>query len=175
MWLALPKNAAPTQPAPAHRAAAAELPPSVAHLPPAEAVVLLGNWNYDRKRWPEAIDRYVEAIRLGADNPDVRTDLGNAFRFSNQPQKALAQYAIAQQQNPQHQNSLFNTAGLHAEVLHNQARAAELWREFLRRFPDSPAAAQVRQFLAMKAPEPERQKRALEEWLVKESSHPAAR
>ena len=62
--------------------------------------------------------------------------------------KALEQYQIAQRQNPRHENSLFNTAGLYGEVLRDPAKAAETWREYLRRFPDAAGAARARQFLA---------------------------
>ncbi len=67
-------------------------PPDVSQLTPADAARTLANWNYDRKNWPHAIEHYQEAIARGADNPDVRTDLGNCFRFVGQPQKALEQY-----------------------------------------------------------------------------------
>jgi tetratricopeptide (TPR) repeat protein len=123
-------------------------PPDVSQLAPAEAARVLGNWNYDRHDWAHAIDHYQEAIAEGADNPDVRTDLGNCFRFIGQPQKALEQYQIAQTEDPMHQNSLFNEAGLYAEVLHDNQRALALAREFLRRFPQSDRAAAARQLIS---------------------------
>jgi tetratricopeptide (TPR) repeat protein len=103
-------------------------------MSPADAARTLADWNYDRQNWPHAIDHYQEAIAKGADNPDVRTDLGNCFRFIGQPQKALEQYKIAQRQNPMHENSLFNQAGLFAEVLHDNEQALTVAREFLTRF-----------------------------------------
>lgn len=135
---------APNDPTPA----LAEAPPDVAYLPPAQAAMLLGNWHYDRQRWPQAIEQYEAAIRLGLDNPDLRTDLGNCFRFLGQTQKALEQYRIAQRQNPQHENSLFNTAGLYGEVLHDPIKATETWREYLRRFPNGTGIVRARQSLA---------------------------
>jgi TPR repeat len=69
--------------------------PAVSALAPGDATVGLGNFAYDQQRWSEAIRQYRQAIADGADNPDVRTDLGNAFRFSGQPQQALDQYTIA--------------------------------------------------------------------------------
>ena len=122
-------------------------PPDVSQLAPAEAAWTLANWNYDRQNWPEAIAQYQEAIARGADNPDVRTDLGNCFRFFGQPRKALEQYETAQKENPQHENSLFNQAGLFAELLHDNARAESIAREFLARFPQSPKAEAARQLI----------------------------
>ena len=123
-------------------------PPDVSGMPPAEAAKTLADWNYDRQNWPHAIEHYQEAIAKGADNPDVRTDLGNCFRFSGQPQKALEQYKIAQIQNPMHENSLFNQAGLFAEVLHDDQQALAIAHEFLNRFPNSTRAEAARQLIA---------------------------
>jgi hypothetical protein len=132
-----------SQPAPA---AAAE-PPDVSQLAPAEAARTLGNWNYDRQNWTHAIEHYEQAIAAGADNPDVRTDLGNCFRFLLQGQKAVEQYEIAQKENPRHENSLLNQMSLFAEVLHDKERAAAVAREFLARFPQSPRAESARQLV----------------------------
>jgi Tfp pilus assembly protein PilF len=123
-------------------------PPDVSQLAPAEAQRILGNWNYDRHDWARAIEHYQEAITDGADNPDVRTDLGNCFRFIGEPQKALEQYQIAQSEDPMHENSLFNQAGLYAEVLHDDQRALATAREFLKRFPQSDRAAAATQLIS---------------------------
>jgi hypothetical protein len=123
-------------------------PPDVSQLAPADAAKILGDWNYDRHNWAHAIDHYQEAITHGADNPDVRTDLGNCFRFIDEPRKALEQYQIAQTENPMHENSLFNQAGLYAEVLHDDQRALATAREFLKRFPQSDRAAAARQLIS---------------------------
>src|SRR6266853_2492383 len=98
--------------------------------------------------WAHAIEHYQEAIADGADNPDVRTDLGNCFRFINEPRRALEQYQIAQTENPMHENSLFNQAGLYAEVLHDDQRALATAREFLKRFPQSDHAAAAGQLIS---------------------------
>jgi tetratricopeptide (TPR) repeat protein len=122
-------------------------PPDVSQLTPAEAARIVANWNYDQRDWAHAIEHYQEAITRGADNPDVRTDFGNCFRFLGQPQKALEQYEIAQKENPQHENSLFNEISLFAEVLHDDARAKSAAQEFVARFPQSPRAESVRQLI----------------------------
>jgi tetratricopeptide (TPR) repeat protein len=122
--------------------------PDFSGLAPGDAAVGLGNLAYDRHRWSEAIRQYQQAIADGADNPDVRTDLGNALRFSGQPQQALDQYTIAQKLNPQHENSLFNEISLFTEVLNEPARAIPLCEEFMHRFPSSNKSPAVQQQLA---------------------------
>jgi tetratricopeptide (TPR) repeat protein len=123
-------------------------PPDVSQLAPADAARTLGDWNYDRRNWAHAIEHYQEAIAAGADSPDVRTDLGKCFRFTGEPRKALEQYQIAQTANPMHENSLFNQAGLYAEVLHDDQRALATAREFLKRFPQSDHAAAAVQLIS---------------------------
>ena len=127
-------------------AAAAE-PPDVSQLAPADAARTLANWNYDRQNWSHAIEHYEAAIARGADTPDVRTDLGNCFRFLGQPQKALEQYELAQKQNPQHENSLFNQISLFADLLHDKERALAVGQEFMTRFAPSPRAATAQKLI----------------------------
>lgn len=122
--------------------------PDVSRLTPPDAAKTLADWNYDRHNWAHAIEHYQQAIAAGADNPDVRTDLGNCFRFLGQAQKALEQYQLAQTQNPTHENSLFNQAGLYAEVLHDDQRALAAAREFLKRFPQSDRATDARELIS---------------------------
>jgi tetratricopeptide (TPR) repeat protein len=135
------------------------------NLSPTQTAVASGNWYYDRKNWPRAIEAYEKAIALGADNSDVRTDLGNAYRFSDRPQKALEQYEIAQKQNPRHENSLFNQGGLYAFSLNQPEKALEIWREYLARFPQSPNAPKTRELISeVEAPQSD-QRSEVARWL----------
>jgi tetratricopeptide (TPR) repeat protein len=122
--------------------------PDVSGLSAGDAAVVLGNFAYDHQRWSEAIRQYEQAIASGIDTADVRTDLGNALRFSGQPDKALEQYTVAQRLNPRHENSLFNQISLFTEVLHEPGRAIPLCEEFIRRFPSSDKLSAVQQQLA---------------------------
>jgi Tetratricopeptide repeat len=153
MWVIMSTSAPEKQvvprfvPAPPQAPRSAPETPDVSQLPPAEAARTLADWNYDRQNWAHAVEHYQEAIARGADNADVRTDLGNCFRFLGQGQKALEQYELAQKENPQHENSLFNQAGLYAEVLHDDDRALSVAREFISRFPQSPRAPAARELI----------------------------
>lgn len=128
-------------------ASAAPPPPSTVGLSPAASAVTLGNYHYDLAQWPQAIAQYRVAITKGVDNPNVRTDLGNALRFDQQPQKALEQYVIAQKQDPRHEQSLFNQGGLYAQSLNNKAKALAVWKTYLKRFPDGQSVPQAQQFI----------------------------
>ena len=120
-----------------------------ANRTPAQAALTQGNWRYDHEQWQEAIVQYESAIKKGVDNPDVRTDSGNAYRFAGQPQKALEQYRVAQKQNPRHEQSLFNQGGVYASSLDDSARAVAVWREYLGRFPHGQSVSQARKLIAV--------------------------
>jgi tetratricopeptide (TPR) repeat protein len=135
---------------------AQNLPNPAAHEPPAQltagmappqAALTLGNWYYDHEKWDLAISHYRVALADKIDNPDVRTDLGNALRFSNQPQKALEQYQIAQKQNPRHEQSLFNQGALYAASMNNPKKGIEVWQTYLNRFPGGQSAAAARSLI----------------------------
>ena len=127
--------------------AAADAAPDVSQQPPGEAAASLGNWNYDRKDWVKAVECYKRAISMGVDDADIRTDLGNALRFSGDPRKALEQYQEAQRKDPRHENSLYNMGTLYAAELHDSANATRTMRDYLTRFPDGENAGVVRDFL----------------------------
>ncbi|HEY8993863.1 MAG TPA: tetratricopeptide repeat protein [Lacunisphaera sp.] len=132
-------------------------PDPTTHLPapeltagqtPAQADRTLGNFYYDHQNWPLAVQHYQAAIRQGNDDADIRTDLGNAYRFSGRPDDALAQYVFARNLNPNHEFSLFNQGGLYLDDLKQPGRAVEIWQEYLVRFPNGQNVEAARQLIA---------------------------
>ena len=170
VWLVMRSDAPTAPPGSIAVTERAETPPSVEHLPPVQAAVTLGNWNYDRKNWPHAIEHYEQALALGLDNADVRTDLGNCYRFLGQPRKALELYQAAQRQNPQHEHSLFNQAGLYAEVLNEPAKAVAVAQEFVRRFPQSTGAEAAREMIARLNGRSTSAEQQLADWLAEDKA-----
>jgi tetratricopeptide (TPR) repeat protein len=143
-------------PAPVAPAVVANADPS-AHLPspemtagqaPAQADRTLGNFFYDHQNWPQSINHYEAALRQGVDDADIRTDLGNAYRFIGRFDDALAQYTRAQQLNPLHEFSLFNQGGLYLEDLKQPAKGIAIWQEYLVRFPTGQNVQAARQLIA---------------------------
>lgn len=136
--------AAPSPDPTVHRPA----PELTAGQTPAQADRTLGNFYYDHRNWPMALRHYEAAIRQGSDDADIRTDLGNAYRFSGRPDDALLQYTLAQRMDPTHEFSLFNQGGLYLENLGQPAKAVEVWQEYLARFPHGRSVEAARQLLA---------------------------
>ena len=144
MWLVLHfvAPASAPQAAPATNGA-----PDVSQMPPPQAEATLGNWEYDHRNWNGAIAHYERALAAGLDTPDLRTDLGTAYRYLGNGPKALEEYAAAQRKDLFHQNSLFNQAVVYSVVLNDKPRAIAVAREFLRRFPQSEGAASAKQMI----------------------------
>jgi tetratricopeptide (TPR) repeat protein len=111
--------------------------PDISTLTSSTGAIALGNWYFDHHDWARATEQYRKAIELGLDNADVRSDLGSALRFNNQPAAAATEYEIAQRENPEHENSLFNLATLYLQSLNEPDRAIALLEKFKARFPHS--------------------------------------
>ena len=140
-----PQPASPASP-PASSAPPFAAPPTGQEVP--QTTLARANALYDAQQWPQAIEAYRATLAGGLDNPNVRTDLGNALRFSGQGRAALEQYQIAQKQDPSHEQSLFNQGGLWAFLLNDKARAIAAWRVYLERFPNGQSAVAARQLIA---------------------------
>ncbi|HVZ63462.1 MAG TPA: tetratricopeptide repeat protein [Lacunisphaera sp.] len=133
---------------PADTTAHEPTPELTAGQPPAQAERTLGNFYYDHQNWSQAVAHYESAIRQGSDDADIRTDLGNSYRFAGRPQDALVQYELAQKMNPNHEFSLFNQGGLYLDDLHEPAKAVAAWQQYLQRFPTGQNVAAARQLIA---------------------------
>ncbi len=123
-------------------------PELTAGQPPAQADRTLGNFYYDHQNWSQAIRSYESALKQGNDDADIRTDLGNAYRFAGRTDDALTQYNRAQKMNPAHEFSLFNQGGLYLEDLKQPGRAIEIWNQYLTRFPAGRNVDAARQLIA---------------------------
>ncbi|RYX85826.1 tetratricopeptide repeat protein [bacterium] len=143
-----PTAVAATSATPAATSAPDPMQPSTDQLASAEKSLAMGNQFYDNQQWPQAIEQYRLVIASGFDNPDVRTDLGNAMRFNGDPKQALEQYKIAQNLDPNHEQSLFNQGGLWAFAMNNPAKGVEAWQAYLKRFPKGSSAQDARKFIA---------------------------
>src|SRR4051794_7494693 len=52
----------------------------------------LGNLYFDAERYDDAIKWYTDAFNLAPNDVNVSTDLGVCYYYTNQPDKALAQF-----------------------------------------------------------------------------------
>ena len=63
---------------------------------------------FDAEQYPQAITWYEQAIALNPNDPNVSTDLGVAYYYTNQPDRALAQFDQSLTIDPKHIKTLLN-------------------------------------------------------------------
>jgi len=119
--------------------------------------VQLGNLYFDAERYDDAIKWYVDAVKLAPNDVNASTDLGVSYYYTNQPDKALEQFAQSLKIDPKHGKTLLNVGIVKAFGKQDLAGATEAWQEVLKLAPDSP--------------EGQAAKRALDSL---QSAHPAA-
>jgi len=98
----------------------------------------LGNLYFDADRFDDAIKWYQDALTIKPDDADVSTDLGIAFYYTNQPDRALAQFAHSLGVNPKHTKTLLNQGIVLAFAKQDLDGAAKAWEGVVKLAPASP-------------------------------------
>ncbi len=113
-----------------------------------DSLVKLGNLYYDGQQFPSAIQYYERALAIHPDNPDVRTDMGTAYWYTGNAEKALAAMEISLKYRPGHPQTLFNLGWVRWQGKRDPKGAIEAWQQLLKANPDYPQKQQVEQYIA---------------------------
>ena len=113
-----------------------------------DALVKLGNLFYDGQQFPMAIQYYEHALAIHPDNPDVRTDMGTAYWYTGNADKALAAMEISLKDRPGHPQTLFNLGWVRWQAKQDPKGAIQDWEQLLKANPDYPQKQQVEQYIA---------------------------
>jgi cytochrome c-type biogenesis protein CcmH/NrfG len=113
-----------------------------------ESLVKLGNLYYDGQQFPNAIQYYERALVIHPDNPDVRTDMGTAYWYTGNAEKALAAMEMSLKYRPGHPQTLFNLGWVRWQGKQDPKGAIEAWQQLLKANPDYPQRQQVEQYIA---------------------------
>jgi tetratricopeptide (TPR) repeat protein len=100
--------------------------------------VQLGNLYFDAERYDEAIKWYGDALKLAPADVNVSTDLGVSYYYSNQPDKALAQFDVSLKIDPKHAKTLLNVGIVKAFGKQDLDGAGDAWKQVIALAPDSP-------------------------------------
>lgn len=122
---------------------------SLAENQPRDAAprVQLGNLYFDAERYDDAIKWYTEALALAPDDPDVSTDLGVSYYYTNQPDRAIAQFNHSLDVDPQHAKTLLNLGIVRAFGKQDLEGATKAWEQLVQLAPDSPEGQAARRAL----------------------------
>ena len=113
-----------------------------------DSLVKIGNLYYDGKQFPSAIQYYERALAIHPENPDVRTDMGTAYWYTGDAEKALAAMETSLKYRPGHPQTLFNLGWVRWQGKQDPKGAIEAWQELLKSNPDYPQKQQVEQYIA---------------------------
>lgn len=112
-----------------------------------EPRVQLGNLYFDSERFDDAIRWYTAALELDAKNVNVSTDLGIAYYYTNQPDRALEQFDRSLAIDPSHSKTLLNVGVVRAWGKQDLEGAAKAWERVIQVAPNSEEAARAKQGL----------------------------
>ncbi len=111
------------------------------------AWVQLGHSYFDSGQPIEAIEAYDKALELDGNDPNVLTDQGVMFRRVGWFDKAIENFAQANQLNPAHQQSLFNMGLVYRDDLRDTVKAKAAWTRYVAIAPEGKRKEGVRSML----------------------------
>jgi Tfp pilus assembly protein PilF len=116
---------------------------------PTDAVtrVQLGNMYFDAGKFQEAANWYEQALKIHPNDVNASTDLGIAYYYMNQPDRALAQFDRSLGMQADHAKTLLNIGIVRAFGKQDLKGAAEVWQKLLEVAPSSEEARAARQGL----------------------------
>ena len=113
-----------------------------------DSLVKLGNLYYDGQQFANAIQYYERALVIHPDNPDVRTDMGTAYWYTGNADRALTELQTSLKYRPGHPQTLFNLGWVLWQGKTDPKGAVESWQQLLKANPDYPGKQQVEQYIA---------------------------
>jgi len=113
-----------------------------------DSLIKLGNLYYDGQQFQSAIQYYERALALHPENADVRTDMGTAYWYAGNADKALAEMQTSLKYRPGHPQTLFNLGWVRWQGKSDPKGAVEAWQQLLKANPDYPQKDQVEKYIA---------------------------
>jgi Tfp pilus assembly protein PilF len=116
----------------------------------------LGNLYFDGERFDEAARWYSAALQINPKDVNVSTDLGIAYYYTNQPDRALEQFEQSLALDPAHSKTLLNIGVVRAWGKQDLEGAAKAWQRVIDVAPNSEEAKRAQQGLeGIRAAHPE--------------------
>ena len=113
----------------------------------AESRIKLGDLYFDAERFADAARWYEDALRVDPKSVNASTDLGIAYYYLNQPDRALEQFTRSLAIEPRHTKTLLNVGIVRAFGKQDLEGAAKAWQQVIDVAPDSAEARMATQAL----------------------------
>jgi cytochrome c-type biogenesis protein CcmH/NrfG len=113
-----------------------------------DSLVKLGNVFYDGQQYAGAIQYYERALAIHPENPDVRTDMGTAYWYTGNADKAIEAMTTSLKYRAGHPQTLFNLGWVRWQGKQDPKGAITAWEQLLKANPDYPQKQQVEQYIA---------------------------
>jgi len=111
------------------------------------SLVKLGNIYYDGQQFPDAVQYYERALAIHPENADVRTDMGTAYWYEGNADKAVAELEKSLKYRPGYAQALFNLGVVRWQGKTDPKGAVQAWEELLKANPAYPQRQQVEQYI----------------------------
>ena len=111
-----------------------------------DALVGLGNLDFDSGQWDKAIEKYSRALEIDPRNADVRVDRAIAYHATGQNDVAKKELTRVTQELPSHKNAWLNLGVVNRE-LGDRPGALQAWQKYLELDPQGENASRIRQEL----------------------------
>jgi cytochrome c-type biogenesis protein CcmH/NrfG len=112
-----------------------------------DALIFLGNANYDIQRFDKAAEYYERALVLDPKNLHVRTDLATSYRNSGKVDEAVKELKQVLAIDPKHETALYNLGFFLLNDKKDTNGALKVWNTLVSTDPADPKFSSLRTWI----------------------------
>ena len=109
-----------------------------------EALIFMGNANYDIQRFEKAKEFYARALEVDPNNTHVRTDLASAYRSLGDADHALEELNKVLKADPNHEVALYNSGIIYLSDKNDPEKATAAWEKLIQLKPNDPLSQELK-------------------------------
>lgn len=109
-----------------------------------EALVFMGNANYDIQRFEKAKEFYQKALEVDPNNTHVRTDLASSYRSLGETDQALEELNKVLKADPKHEIALYNSGIILLNDKNDAEKATVAWEKLVQLKPNDPLSQELK-------------------------------
>jgi cytochrome c-type biogenesis protein CcmH/NrfG len=107
----------------------------------------LGYIYYATHNFPQAAEYYKRSVAI-QDNVTIRTELGRAYYYAGDADRALAEFRNVLKTDPNSANAMYNIGLIEWQSKSNANAAVVVWRQMLNKDPNHPRRAEIEKMIA---------------------------